>query len=382
MQYAQWGGVQPLISDISVSAYSSSDELSYGDYLKYKKVDEDYDGTYDYICITDCDESATEVEIPSEIDGLKVAAIGKQAFYNCTNLANVNIPDGVTIIEGSAFSFCTNLINIKIPDGVTSIGDYAFCECTSLTNIKIPDSVTSIGDYAFCKCTSLASINISDNVTSIGEAAFYYCENLTNISIPDSVTSIGRNAFDKTALLESQTGVKYVDKWIVDYDKDVTTVEIKDGTRGIGDNAFMNCRSFTSINIPDSVTSIGNYAFDYCINLESIIIRNPDCKIYDYKETISNKYDSEINVSYFDGTIYGYENSTAQAYAEKYGRKFEIIGDLNGDGTVSSADAVLMNEFLTNSGTSQDILTAVADMNGDGVINVFDLIILKRSLLS
>ena len=205
--------------------------------------------------------------------------------------------------------------------------------------------MTSIGWCAFNGCTSLTSVTITDSVTNIGDYAFYKCTSLTSITIPNSVTIIERGAFS-------------------------------------------DCTSLTSINIPDSVTNIGKSAFVSCTNLESITIKNPDCVIYDDKETISNGYDSEKGECYFTGTIYGYENSTAQAYAEKYGRIFKIIndenvkGDLNGDGTVSSADAVLMNEFLTNSGTSQDILTAVADMNGDGVINVFDLIILKRYLLS
>lgn len=44
---------------------------------------------------------------------------------------------------------------IEFNGDITSIGKYAFYGCTSLTSIEIPDSVTSIGRYAFCMCDSL-----------------------------------------------------------------------------------------------------------------------------------------------------------------------------------------------------------------------------------
>lgn len=73
---------------------------------------------------------------------------------------------------------------------VTSIGEAAFYNCTTLTRIMIPDSVTSIGYEAFCGCTSLTSVTIPNSVTSIGCSAFYNCTSLTSITIPNSVTSI------------------------------------------------------------------------------------------------------------------------------------------------------------------------------------------------
>ncbi|MCF2654708.1 leucine-rich repeat domain-containing protein [Prevotella loescheii] len=78
---------------------------------------------------------------------------------------------------------------------VTSIGYRAFYECSSLTSVTIPNSVTSIGDWAFSYCSGLTSITIPNSVTSIGEGAFNGCYRLTLITIPNSVTSIGTSVF-------------------------------------------------------------------------------------------------------------------------------------------------------------------------------------------
>ena len=202
--------------------------------------------------ITEYTGSQSNLIIPYSIDGYIVTNIGDSAFYGCTSLTSINIPDGVTSIGDWAFYGCTNLTSINIPDSVTNIGDSAFYGCTSLTSINIPDGVTSIGDWAFEGCTSLTSINIPDRVKSIGDSAFKGCSSLTSINIPDSVTNIGDSAFYGCTSL--------------------TSITIPDGITSIGDSTFRSCTSLTSINIPDSVKSIGNFTFSGCTNLTSINI--------------------------------------------------------------------------------------------------------------
>ncbi len=138
-------------------------------------------------------EKKTEsvIKIPSSHEGIAVTSIDAAAFYGCTELTSITIPDSVTRIGGSAFAGCTGLTSIKIPNSVTSIDMSTFAGCTGLTNITIPDSVTSIGENAFNGCTGLTSIKILSSVTSIGGSAFDGCVKLTSVDVPAGVTDIG-----------------------------------------------------------------------------------------------------------------------------------------------------------------------------------------------
>ena len=171
---------------------------------------------------------------------------------------------------------------LKIPNvnfdtkPVTEIKSNAFYECTKLTSVTIPDSVTSIGEHAFSDCTGLTSVTIGNSVTSIGGGAFYGCNGLKSITIPDSVTSTGNWAFYNTAWYNNQpNGLVYAGKVAYKYKGTMssnTSIVLEEGTLGIADYAFEGCTGLTSITIPDSVTSIGGGAFLGCTGLTSVTI--------------------------------------------------------------------------------------------------------------
>ena len=90
------------------------------------------------VTITGCDKSATEIEIPSEIEGYPVKRISDWAFQDCRKLESVRIEKGLREIGHKAFYNCLSLTSLEIPNTVISIGTYAFRWCPKLKNIDFP----------------------------------------------------------------------------------------------------------------------------------------------------------------------------------------------------------------------------------------------------
>ena len=135
----------------------------------------------------------------------KAMTIGNTAFYYCSGLTSVTLPDSVTSIGTSAFGYCTSLTSINIPANVTTISDKTFENCKSLSSITIPNTVTSVGVSAFTDCSGLTSVTIPNSITSIGSGVFNRCSGLTSVTIPSSVINIGNNAFYNCKKLKSIT---------------------------------------------------------------------------------------------------------------------------------------------------------------------------------
>ena len=158
-----------------------------------------------------------------------MTSIGDYAFYNCSGIKSISIPNSVTSIGDYAFYGCSGIKSI--PNSVTSIGNYAFYNCSGLTSVTIDNSMTSIGSSAFSGCSGLTSVSIGNSVTRIESYAFQNCSGIKSVTIPNSVTSIGGYAFASCNSLESVT--------------------IGSGVLSIGNNVFNNHR-------PDKVIWLTN----------------------------------------------------------------------------------------------------------------------------
>ena len=231
--------------------------------------------------VTDEDlENAVEDEF-----GVKYSKDWKRLLKAPESLSGkYTIRKGVKVIGNSAFWLCSSLTNINIPNSVTNIGYEAFCLCRSLTNINIPNGVTNIGYNAFSDCRSLTNINIPNSVKYIGDIAFSGCNSLTKIKIPSSVVYMDGYTFlgwDGDLYNESKA---FIYEHQVLFNKDKTTLIayrskeknyiIPNSVTNIGNAAFSGCSSLTKINIPNSVTNIGNEAFECCRSLTKINIPN------------------------------------------------------------------------------------------------------------
>ena len=200
-----------------------------------------------------------------EYDLSKVESIGA---YSLSGIANekVKIPTHITHIPEGLFAGCANLKEVDFSN-VTSIGNRAFWECTSLVSITIPDTVTEIGESVFRLCTSLKNFNLSGGSLSIGEGTLYGTA-VEELVIPAEMTCIkgygqygvGQyNSCIKKIVFEE--GSKCVEFGFAEKMEQLSSINLPESLKIISDNAFRGCTSLTSIAIPSGVEAIGKEAF-------------------------------------------------------------------------------------------------------------------------
>ena len=270
------------------------------------------------------------VNIPPAIDSIPVYEIEHRAFYQCTALEEVVIPDGVRTCY-SVFVSCSNLRSITIPDslnsshvcriadsgckklieyriaensskyasdngvvyckdyselvacpqgltnvvirnGVTAIGNYAF-SYSNIKEIDIPNTVTNIRTGAF-RNSKLANVTIPDSVMNIGDSAFEGCSSLISVLIPGSITKFGAWVFHDCSSLKDviiSNGVTRIESRMFEGCYSLANVILPNSLTQIGDDAFLLCTALKTITIPSSVTNIEGYAFSWNTSFEKVI---------------------------------------------------------------------------------------------------------------
>lgn len=220
----------------------------------------------------------------SDLEGATI--ISASMLAKCPNLVYVGIPSSVTEIENQAF-YQSGLKTLTIPDTVLTLGTAIVAKNTQLEEVYIGNGISILPANTFFDDTALKKISIGDNIVNIGSQVFkniditqfceysggsYYLrtrsgklayliqgtEDVLPVLVADECTCIAPNAFEGLELNSQYS----------------PGVVLPDGLVYIGGNAFKNCTFLQSIVIPDSVREIGSSVFYGCTRLYHLTLSN------------------------------------------------------------------------------------------------------------
>ncbi len=163
-------------------------------------------------------------------------------------------------------------LHVVIPEGVTNIERGVFAYSKQLKSITLPSTMTEIPLFAFEGCGKLVSATLAEGVCSIEKFAFAGCYSLREINFPDSLENVCQTSFGGcTELIEYDDGVYYVNDWAVDCNEYISSVTLREGTRGIAAEAFSGKKRLDTFVFSKDVIYIGESAFLGCRAITVII---------------------------------------------------------------------------------------------------------------
>lgn len=219
-----------------------------------------------------------DVVIPARVqyDGVtyEVAALHFQAFFKCTDLYSVSIPETVTDLGAYSFTQCTSLEKVELPSNAVAIPNGMFWGCSSLKSINLPSGVKEIGEYAFANCSAFEEINLSNNIESIGKAAFMGTA-LKEFILPDKVVSLSPYMLALTTKLDNvvlHDKLKTIGECAFQGNTAMRTLELPEGLQSIDASAFAQCVALTDIKIPDGITALPAKCFYNDMALQTVVL--------------------------------------------------------------------------------------------------------------
>ena len=206
--------------------------------------------------------SSSTYYIPTALKSVVITdetKIGYGAFYNCSGLTSVTIPESVASVEEKAFYGCSGL-----GDGVVANDGWLLCVNGNVASAEIPDGVKQIVPGAFAGHTELTSVKLPPTLERISEKDFSGCTRLEGVYITDLADWCGMEFESAKA-----NPLCYAKKLYLN-EKELIYLDIPKGVEEIGQYAFYNCNRFMSVTIPPNVKSVGMDAFGGCSGLSAV----------------------------------------------------------------------------------------------------------------
>lgn len=138
---------------------------------------------YDEFHLTEWKKGSINFPIIFKVDNLyyTITSIADSAFWNCVDVINAIIPNGVYKIGNLAFYGCKNLKTVSIPLGVKELNTGVFKNCENLQSFEAPSSVSHICTEAFSGCSKLSLVILPANISKLENSVFSGCSSLSTI---------------------------------------------------------------------------------------------------------------------------------------------------------------------------------------------------------
>ena len=259
--------------------------------------------------------------------------------------------DGVWAIGNYAFYGCTALTDLVLPDSIRDLGYGSFANCSNITSITFGKDMRSIPPFAFGSCTSLESVDIPEYIFGVDSRAFQNCTSLATVTLHGQ-SYVAPNAFENTPWYEGlPDGVIYSGTKAIGYKGELPEViTFKDGTTMIGNNfvnkMYTNTENVTKVIIPDTVTNIGSSSFYGCNNLTELVMSQNIEMVGSYCFSGSPWLESQPDgVLYFGNVAYRFIDSDCHPSSADEIEPYEEKKITVKDGTTAIAASFAVNNY-------------------------------------
>lgn len=247
----------------------------------------------------------TKIILPETVHEIRAGA-----FFNMKSLVEINIPEGVSVIEEEAFGCCRSLKHLTLPKSLEKIGARAFYVMEALKQITIPDGVCEIGEEVFANCNALRKLIFSNSLKKIGKLAFAHCQKLEEIHIGESVEEIGASAFYGCVCLKNimiPGTVTNMKKYMFYECSVLESVQIREGVQEMDDGVFFKCPNLKVVFVPKSVQHLitKKYGarkcgvFEECPNLTVVCPKKSKMEEYCIKKGLRFRNNEDLESNYF-----------------------------------------------------------------------------------